>query len=178
MKELIEIMEKYGINSVRLPQNCGNVILKNNSLEYDYKYALRYYREKTYAYKVAYDFIVSKIEDIVFFKNNVNNVFESTMYHTDFDNKTYNHIVEKFTTYISDIRDSGVQIKNNNVVVGNINQLRKFSSYTNNHYRYCRCGDSYTNEDVKRMLEIGNIFDGLFQPYNSFDEYYHNSIVD
>ena len=132
----------------------------------------------SFAFDLAWRVINENENDIRDFIKNANTILESTMYHTDFDDPKYNRIIDKFTSYPSDIKDSGVTIKDNNIVCGNINQLRKFLTYTNNHNRYCRCSDKYMNEYVNKLLGIGGMFEGLFEKYDSFDEYYHNAIVD
>lgn len=179
MVELIDKMKQYGINKIILDGNCGSVILNGDKLEYDYRYALRYYTYTNRAFEVAYDRLIKHITDIEDFMRNKGKIYETTMFHKEYDSDMikYNRVVTKFT-YQSDIVDSGVTIKDTNVVVGNINQLRKFKVYTNNHNRYCRCCEIYMNEKVEQLLALGGIFIGLFENYDSFMEYYHNSIVD
>jgi hypothetical protein len=179
MKEDLKAkMERYGIEGIKLSNDCGKVVLKDGVLSYERRYSARYYINEEYAYIVALNELNEREGDIELFLSSKDKIYESRMCHIEYDNKEYNHVVDKFSIYKSDIEDSGVVIKDNNIVVGNINQLRKFKSYTNNHYRYCRCCDNYENEEVERLLKIGAKFEGLFEKYDSFMEYYHNAIVD
>lgn len=107
-------------------------------------------------------------------------------------------IVKAWCCYPSDLTDSGVEaigglVYNPNgrygmpaldlgggklVLRGNINQLRKFLSYANNHYRYCNgCSYKYENEELKEWMDFFRSYD-LYAAYDSFSEYYHNAIVD
>lgn len=182
---LLKLMKGLGVKKIRLEDEhkwfMGNVMIdKNGGLKYDYQYANRRYRADEAAFEHAYKFLQDNAGEIKAYNSKRKKVFETGMEYKDYDTPSKNHIEKLSTTrgYASnDAKESGVVITPSGNVRGTIDQLRKFKSLTNNHYRYCRCGYSYTNDEVNDMLQLAVYFD-LFEPYSSFDEYYTGSVVD
>ena len=172
-------MQQLGITQVRVGksgQALGAIKLKEGNLRYEKGF--RYYKDSNYAFEDALKNLNENKETLNGWKDVAAKEFQTyVIYHND-DNKER---IEQNWCWTSDITDSKVRIENDEVgmlLTGNLNQLRKFKSYANNHMRYCNgCWYDYSNWEVKRWLELFNDF-GLFEAYDSFSEYYHNSIVD
>lgn len=156
----------------------GSVILKDNQLTY--KHGWRYFVHDEYAYQVASEILTNDSCVIKAFREHQQQRIELTtmVQYVDFDNKKYNHTedMNKYT-WKSDIKDSSVKVNADGSISGTIDQLRKFLSLACNHGRYCRSAYRYESESVKRLMEAGSNYD-LYEPYDSFTEYYHGGIVD
>lgn len=182
---LLKLMKEVGVKKIRLENEhgCffGSVVFdKNCKLKYDGYYALHRYRADGDAFEHAYNFLLDNCDKIKAYNLKRKNVFETEIKYVDFDTPSDSHIEKLSLTRgyaASDAKEAGVAITPSGNVRGTIDQLRKFKSLTNNHYRYCRCGYSYTNNEVNDMLKLASNFD-LFEPYSSFDEYYTGSVVD
>lgn len=182
---LLKLMKEFGVKKIRIEDEhkwfLGNVVIdKNGELKYDDQYANRRYRADEDAFEHAYKFLQDNADEIKAYNLKRKKVFETGMEYKDYDTPSKNHIEKLSTTSgyaSSDAKESGVAITPSGNVRGTIDQLRKFKSLTNNHYRYCRCGYTYTNDEVNDMLRLAVYFD-LFEPYSSFDEYYTGSVVD
>lgn len=177
MENLIEKMQKFSVKSIMLNENLGKVLVdENGNLSYE-KGHCRYYTQPMYAYEAAFTQL-SKYEDkLLKWKEIVPMKFSTSLiYHND-DNEERKESLQKWS-WKSDITDSGISIKDDLIIEGNINQLRKFLSYANNHMRYCHgCYYKYENEEIKEWMDVFRTF-GLYEAYDSFAEYYHNAIVD
>lgn len=182
-QELKDKMVSLNVKKVELGERskmdyCGYICFnKNGELEYNHKYSSHYYPKDEFAYDKAMYILLENEKSIITCRENMNKVFSTQVKYIDYDNEKYNHIedMSKYT-WNSDIKDAGVSIKDN-CVVGTIDELRKFSSLSNNHWRYCRAAYRYENEQVVELMSIASKFD-LYMPYDSFTEYYHNGIVD
>lgn len=176
---LLNEMQQLGVTQVRVGksgQALGKIKLADGKLQYEKGF--RYYKDPTYAFEDALKNLNENKETLKGWKEAAAKEFQTyVIYHND-DNKER---TEQNWCWTSDITDSKVRTENDEVgmlLTGNLNQLRKFKSYANNHMRYCNgCWYDYSNWEVKRWLELFNDF-GLFEAYDSFSEYYHNSIVD
>lgn len=172
-------MQQLGVTQVRVGksgQALGKIKLSDGKLHYEKGF--RYYTDPNHAFEDALKNLNEHKETLKDWKDVAAKEFQTyVIYHND-DNKER---IEQNWCWTSDITDSKVRIENDEVgmlLTGNLNQLRKFKSYANNHMRYCNgCWYDYSNWEVKRWLELFNDF-GLFEAYDSFSEYYHNSIVD
>lgn len=181
---LLKLMKDLGVKKIRLENEhkyyLGNVVIDNEKLKYDDKYVFCKYNSNEAAFEHAYNFLQDNVDKIKMYNLKRKNVFETGMKYNDFDTPSKSHIKKLSLKDIytsSDAKESNVEITQSGNVSGTIDQLRKFKSLTNNHYRYCRCSYSYTNDEVNDMLKIAVRFD-LFEPYSSFDEYYTGSVVD
>lgn len=177
-ERLISFMTKHKISQVTLDNNCGVIKLKNGNLEYVKGY--RYYTSIDYAYSKAFFIVTEDIEVINAFRRNRKKNYTTKFEYNDFDNKSKNRIlnsIENKCYAYSDAEESGVKLYENGDIKGTIDQLRKYKSLTNNHFRYCRCAYYYVDENVKKMLNIASRYN-LFAPYDSFSEYYTGSVVD
>jgi hypothetical protein len=176
MKELIEKMQNLDIKSIALDRGLGTVFIdKNGNLSYES--GLHYYVHPRYAFEDALKKLDIYENKLLNWKKIVPIKFSTSLiYHND-DNNERKESLQKWC-WKSDITDSGISVKEDFLIEGNINQLRKFYSYANNHMRYCNgCYYRYENEEVKEWMDIFRTF-GLYEAYDSFEEYYHNSIVD
>lgn len=177
MNELIEKMQKLNVKSVMLDKCLGKVFIDNEG-NLSYKGGFRIYKQPIYAYQDALEKLnaneikLDKWQDVVMKK-----FATKLVYHNDDKTEKVEDSLRKWS-WKSDITDSGVNVSEDFVIEGNINQLRKFESYANNHMRYCNgCWYRYNNEELTEWMRIFSEF-GLYDAYDSFDEYYHNSIVD
>lgn len=167
-------MQKLDVKSIALDNGLGKVNLENDHLTYDGGF--RVYRYTSCAFRDALIKLNEYEDKLLKWKEVVPIRFSTSLiYHND-DNTEREESMSKWS-WKSDITDSGISVKEN-VIEGNIDQLRKFNSYANNHMRYCNgCWYKYGNEEVEEWMKIFRIF-GLYKAYDSFAEYYHNSIVD
>lgn len=192
--ELEYMMRFLGIKEINLENRCGKIILTSDKLEYDHSNSTRYYTNDYFALKAAMNELGKDVEKIREFLKIKDNIFNAALMRKENDGTK----PVKLWVYLSDIKDSGVEViagkhhnpetrfgmpmvdKGGDVLVlrGNINQLRKFLSYANNHLRYIN-GSCYVyeNEELTEMMRIFKKY-GLYESYDSFCEYYHNSIVD
>lgn len=176
MKELINKMQKLGIRCVTLDKNSGKVLLDENG-DLSYNKGLLYYSQTNYAFENAFTKLGKYEDKLLQWKDIVSSKFSTRLiYHNDDGNERTESIAK--WVWKSDITDSGISVKDEFVIEGNINQLREFNSYANKHFRYCHgCYYKYDNEELKEWMEIFQTFN-LYKAYDSFSEYYHNSIVD
>lgn len=182
--KLLSIMNDLGVRKIRLVDNrgwfAGNIEIVNGELKYDTEYANCKYKSTIDAFYAAYETLCEYSNEIKEYKSNIDKVLESGLKYNDYDDPSKSHIEKVSATdcYTSnDAKESGVTITTDGNIRGTIDQLRKFKSLTNNHYRYCRCAYSYLNDEVNTMLNLATKF-YLFKPYSSFDEYYTGSVVD
>lgn len=176
---LLNKMQQLGVTQVRVGkkgQALGAIKLKEEKLQYEKGF--RYYTNPEDAFEDALKNLNENEETLKGWKDASAKEFQTyVIYHND-DNKER---TEKDWCWTSDITDSKVRTEKDEVgllLTGNLNQLRKFKSFANNHMRYCHgCYYDYSNWEVKRWIELFYDF-GLFEAYDSFGEYYHNAIVD
>lgn len=176
---LLNEMQQLGITKVRVGkkgQALGNIKLKEGKLLYEKGF--RYYFNPDDAFADALKNLNDSKETLKGWKDAAAKEFQThLLYHND-DNKER---IEQSWLWTSDITDSKVRTEKDEaglLLTGNINQLRQFKSYANNHMRYCHgCYYDYTNDEVRQWIELFYDF-CLFEAYDSFGEYYHNAIVD
>ena len=180
-KTLEKLMKKNGVKHIVLNDHCGRVLFDGKALSYDHKYSCKYYTANKYAYEAALKQLENDMPLITEYNDNCGKVFESTIYLHDFDSHYPDRTAKNKWFWESDIKDSGVMLTFNEdnecVFSGDIDTLRKFKSFACNHCRYTRSTYIYSNEEVEKYLSLCGRY-GLFKPHDSFDEYYHNTIVD
>ena len=133
MKELIDKMQKLGIKCVTLDENLGKVLLDDNN-NLSYNKGFRYYIQTNYAFEDAFTKLGKYEDKLLQWKDIVPSKFSTRLiYHNDDGNERTESIAKWI--WKSDITDSGISVKDEFVIEGNINQLREFKSYANNHMR-------------------------------------------
>lgn len=176
VNELIENMQRLNVKSIMLDNGLGKVTLEKDHLAYDGGF--RVYRYPADAFKEALNKLTANKDKLGKWQEIVTKKFTTNLiYHNDDNTECREDSLRKWS-WKSDITDSGISVSEDFVIEGNINQLRKFHSYANNHMRYCNgCWYKYDNDEVTEWMKVFREF-GLYEAYDSFSEYYHNSIVD
>lgn len=176
-QELQYIMDFYHLDKV--PLRDGNKDLGYITNDMKYKGGSWKYTYEDTAFKQAFHCVNCDMEKFKSISDIAKMAFRTKLM---YKSKESYYAVKSYC-YDSDIRDSGVKVfkdelENCLVFVGNINQLRKFLSYAKNHWRYCNGTTyEYSNEDLVEWMDFFSRY-GLYETYDSFAEYYHNSIVD
>lgn len=181
-EELIYVMQFYAIGKVELTyeqKRLGHVTLTNGNLKYVRDGYWRYNNDLS-AFNRAIQQLNADMEHIKDWRNIAAKKFSTLLIYKGNSGESFEK--KKSYFYNSDIRDSKVTATEDDdkrlVVEGTIDQLRKFLSYANNHLRYCNgCSYKYSDEELNEWMELFDKY-GLYEKYNSFDEYYHGGIVD
>lgn len=178
-QELQYVMQFYGLKQVPIIDENRDLGIVTSTMQY--KGGSRVYK-KEYEY-LAFEKAIAKVnadmEQIKQWKNVSRQSFRTKLI---YKSKESEHVERKYI-WQSDISDSGVEVEQDDVdgamvLVGNINVLRKFLSYANNHWRYCYDTKYlYDNEELVRLMQLFRDYD-LYAAYDDFMEYYHNGIVD
>lgn len=183
-EELKYIIDFYGIGEITVFEQGDYNKKRLGKLSNDLKYIRNeygHYLKKEFEY-LAVDYVIifinKFIDKIAKWREIAKQNFETTLMYGSRDEGDH---PAGFYTWKSDFTDARVEIlsnENGNVRLrGNINQLRKFKEYANNHLRYCGGYYSYDNVELLEWLAIFREF-SLFEKYDSFEEYYHGGIVD
>lgn len=183
-EELMYIIDFYGLGDITIFSQGNPLSRRIGRLSNELKYSYSPYQEhlkpeyEYLAIDYAIRFVNQYIDKITKWREVVARKFETAVVHGEKDQE-FNSGRYSWT---ADFKDSGVEVLKNengsNVIIrGTIDQLRKFKEYANNHLRYCGGYYSYENDEVLEWLAIFREF-GLFEKYDSFEEYYHGGIVD
>ena len=177
-QELKYVMDFYGLKKIPVINDNKRLGIINSNLCYE--------RSEYWSYKSGYEHLAfadairkvnEDMENIKTWREKSKKIYETRLVYCG---KTKS--IENGYCWTSDIKDSGVGVKKDAdgylVFFGNINSLRKFLSYAKNHWRYCYNSDyKYENAELCELMQLFSDY-GIYAPYDSFSEYYHNSIVD
>lgn len=181
-EELIYVMQFYSIGKVELTdgqKQLGHVTLTDGNLKYVRDGQWKYNKD-LYAFNRAMEQLNADMERIKDWRNIAAKKFSTLLIYKGNSGESFEK--KKSYLYNNDIRDSKVTATEDDekrlVIEGTIDQLRKFLSYANNHLRYCNgCSYKYSDEELNKWMKLFYRY-GLYEKYDSFDEYYHGGIVD
>lgn len=179
-EELAYIMKFYGIEYVPIINVEGKRLGRiTNEMVYDTSNSLYHYIKEYehLAFRDAINVINNDMPKLEMWREKAKQIFTTKLVYKGNTETT----IKKSYLWNSDIEKTHLKVEKNEdgelVFSGNINDLKNFKSYANDHLRYCNgCRYTFENEEVNELIDLFNKY-GLAPKGDSY-EWWHVGIVD